>query len=40
MFTPGVDVQVSRGWADAIVGMSARKTLPNHWWASGYGYFF
>ena len=34
---PGIGLEASRGWADAIVGVRARRTLPRNWWASAYG---
>jgi hypothetical protein len=34
---PAVDLDASRTWVDAIVGLRARKDLPHGWWASGYG---
>ena len=34
---PTIGVEGSRGWADGIVGVRARKDLPKRWWASAYG---
>lgn len=34
---PGINVQDSRGWVDAIGGLRARRALAHRWWVSGYG---
>jgi hypothetical protein len=34
---PGIGLEASRGWTDAIVGVRARRTLSDKWWASAYG---
>lgn len=34
---PGINVQGSRNWVDAIAGVRARKELPKRWWAGAYG---
>jgi hypothetical protein len=34
---PGINLQESRSWVDAIVAVRAKRTLAHVWWASGYG---
>ncbi len=34
---PGVDVEGTRTWVDAIAGVSARRVLRGNWWAGAYG---
>ena len=34
---PGVNVEGSRTWVDAIAGVSARRSLSDKWWAAAYG---
>jgi hypothetical protein len=34
---PGINVQGSRTWVDAIAGVRAKKAISNEWWASAYG---
>jgi len=34
---PGINVQASRNWVDAIVGLRAIRDLPRNWWARAYG---
>ena len=34
---PGINLQASRNWVDAIVGVRAMRELPRNWWARAYG---
>ena len=34
---PGINVQGSRNWVDAVAGVRARTDLSTKWWASAYG---
>jgi hypothetical protein len=34
---PGIDLQASRNWVDAIVGLRALRDLPHNWWVRAYG---
>ena len=34
---PGINVQGSRNWVDAVAGVRARKDVSKNWWASAYG---
>jgi hypothetical protein len=34
---PGVDMEASRNWVDAIAGVRARMALSSNWWAGVYG---
>ena len=34
---PSIDMEASRNWVDAIVGLRARKALPRGTWVSAYG---
>jgi hypothetical protein len=36
---PGVDVEASRGWVDAIGGVRSRVMLPKNWYLNAYGDF-
>ena len=34
---PSIEMQASRNWVDAIVGLRARRALPGESWVSAYG---
>jgi hypothetical protein len=34
---PGINLQASRGWVDAIAAVRVKRALAHGWWGSGYG---
>jgi len=34
---PAINLEASRNWVDAIVGLRATRDLPRNWWARAYG---